>query len=556
MPLWIILTKWPAPSWPTWVTHGSPSAIAAIDFRIGPSVTHASSEPPGMIDGPLSAPSSPPEMPAPTKLMPVSRTAFSRRMVSVNSALPPSTMMSPGSKTFDELVDDGIRALAGLHHDERGARLLQRCGELLVVASSGRTPASGCSSSERLGLLVAAVEDRDRVALAAGEVAGEVRAHHRQSDDADVGLGFGFGHANPRFGRGIGFRLPLAWKRCLRSPRRRDGRLRIRQDDRRRRARRARSACRFVDADDAASGGERREDGGRHPARRRRPGAVAGSRRRAARRTARSSSPARRSSARYRDRLRAAAPDLALVFLDGHARPARARACARDHEFMPATLLDSQLATLEPPDRRRAPHPSRRHPPGRRARRRRHGPTSEAAMSERLRVVVATPLSEELARLRGRGRAAARGRPRTRAARSGRHRLDAAAHARRRAQARFEALRRHGRGALRRARPLGQGARPHGRRQPGPALGAHDPGGRRAADPGRRTSTPRRSTRILFTTSAGVHAVPLAEFAVFGVLAGVKRMPWLEGMQDASSGGRASRSGCCASTTVLVVGLG
>jgi hypothetical protein len=36
-----------------------------------------------MIDGPLSAPSSPPEMPAPTKCSPRSRIAFSRRMVSV-----------------------------------------------------------------------------------------------------------------------------------------------------------------------------------------------------------------------------------------------------------------------------------------------------------------------------------------------------------------------------------------------------------------------------------------------------------------------------------------
>ena len=62
-------------------------------------MTQDSSEPPGMIDGPSSAPSSPPEMPAPTKLMPVSRTAFSRRIVSVNRALPPSTMMSPGSNT-------------------------------------------------------------------------------------------------------------------------------------------------------------------------------------------------------------------------------------------------------------------------------------------------------------------------------------------------------------------------------------------------------------------------------------------------------------------------
>ena len=33
MPLCTILTKWPAPSWPTWVTHGSPSATAAIDSQ-------------------------------------------------------------------------------------------------------------------------------------------------------------------------------------------------------------------------------------------------------------------------------------------------------------------------------------------------------------------------------------------------------------------------------------------------------------------------------------------------------------------------------------------
>jgi len=52
-----------------------------------------------MMLGPRSAPSSPPEIPAPTKLMPVSRTAFSRRIVSGKYALPPSTMMSPGSKT-------------------------------------------------------------------------------------------------------------------------------------------------------------------------------------------------------------------------------------------------------------------------------------------------------------------------------------------------------------------------------------------------------------------------------------------------------------------------
>ncbi len=97
MPLCTIFTKWPAPSVPMWVTHGSPSATAAIDLRIGPRVSQASFDPPGMIEGPFSAPSSPPEMPVPTKLRPFSRRSCSRRMVSWKFALPPSTMMSPSS---------------------------------------------------------------------------------------------------------------------------------------------------------------------------------------------------------------------------------------------------------------------------------------------------------------------------------------------------------------------------------------------------------------------------------------------------------------------------
>src|SRR5699024_975851 len=61
------LDKWPAPSGPMWVTHGVPSTTAAMDSKIGPSVFHDSAGPPGMMDGPLRAPSSPPEIPAPTK---------------------------------------------------------------------------------------------------------------------------------------------------------------------------------------------------------------------------------------------------------------------------------------------------------------------------------------------------------------------------------------------------------------------------------------------------------------------------------------------------------
>jgi carbohydrate kinase (thermoresistant glucokinase family) len=56
----------------------------------------------------------------------------------------------------------------------------------------------------------------------------------------------------------------------------------------------------------------------------------------------------------YRDRLRAAAPDAVFVHLHGSRQLLAGRMGHRVHEFMPVTLLDSQLATLEPlqPDER------------------------------------------------------------------------------------------------------------------------------------------------------------------------------------------------------------
>jgi gluconokinase len=50
----------------------------------------------------------------------------------------------------------------------------------------------------------------------------------------------------------------------------------------------------------------------------------------------------------YRDRLRAAAPAIVFVHLHGSRELLAERMGHRVHEFMPATLLDSQLATLEP----------------------------------------------------------------------------------------------------------------------------------------------------------------------------------------------------------------
>lgn len=51
----------------------------------------------------------------------------------------------------------------------------------------------------------------------------------------------------------------------------------------------------------------------------------------------------------YRDRLRLAAPDLVLVYLHGDRQLLASRMSQRDGHFMPTTLLDSQLATLEEP---------------------------------------------------------------------------------------------------------------------------------------------------------------------------------------------------------------
>ena len=51
----------------------------------------------------------------------------------------------------------------------------------------------------------------------------------------------------------------------------------------------------------------------------------------------------------YRDRIRAAAPGVRFVFLNGPAELIGARMAGRVGHYMPAALLESQLKTLEPP---------------------------------------------------------------------------------------------------------------------------------------------------------------------------------------------------------------
>jgi len=62
--------------------------------------------------------------------------------------------------------------------------------------------------------------------------------------------------------------------------------------------------------------------------------------------------------------------------------------------------------------------------------------------------------------------------------------------------------------------------------------------------------------RIVFTTSAGVHGGPLAEFAVFGVMAGAKNLPRLIADQSARTWPDRWEMRQLDEMTVLVVGLG
>lgn len=52
----------------------------------------------------------------------------------------------------------------------------------------------------------------------------------------------------------------------------------------------------------------------------------------------------------YRDLLRIHISDLVFVYLDGSAQTIAERLALREHEYMPASLLTSQVAALEPPD--------------------------------------------------------------------------------------------------------------------------------------------------------------------------------------------------------------
>jgi phosphoglycerate dehydrogenase-like enzyme len=68
--------------------------------------------------------------------------------------------------------------------------------------------------------------------------------------------------------------------------------------------------------------------------------------------------------------------------------------------------------------------------------------------------------------------------------------------------------------------------------------------------------TPEQLERIVFTTSAGIHAQPLSEFVLLGVLAGAKDLPVLRARQERHDWDDRWLMGQVSEQTILVVGLG
>ncbi len=188
MPLWIVLTKWPAPSVPSQAAQGSPSYLAEIAVSTFSTRFHDASVPPTMIDGPCRAPSSPPETPMPMKVRPEPSSSSKRRIVSRKLALPASIMMSLADSTPRRCAICSSTALAGLHHDDDRPRRTDGGGQLLdrVAGHDHVLQRAGLVVEFRV-FAVGAVEHRDPVALF-GDVEREVRAHHAKADQSDFGV--------------------------------------------------------------------------------------------------------------------------------------------------------------------------------------------------------------------------------------------------------------------------------------------------------------------------------------------------------------------------------
>src|SRR6266511_4312177 len=180
MPLWTIFTKCPAPSGPTWVQHGTPSTLDALDSRVA--LLGAARHDARAVERALLA---------------AGDTGADEVQAALGEgALPPAGVLEPGVAAVDqhvarfqeggELVDHGVDRGAGLDHDQDPPRPGQRLDQLGGRGGAADRPLPAVAGQQLVGAGGRAVVDHDRDAVA-GDVAGEVLAHHGQAGESELG---------------------------------------------------------------------------------------------------------------------------------------------------------------------------------------------------------------------------------------------------------------------------------------------------------------------------------------------------------------------------------
>ena len=184
MPLWTILTKWPAPSGPIQAQHGSPSTRAAIDSRIGTErgirLLRAAGHDrrPGERTDLAAGDAGADEVEA--DLAQPRLTAAG--VVEVRVAAVDDDVA--GLEQRDELVDDGVGGRARLDHDDDAARPLEGGDEVGHRVGGDERPLRAVLLDELRRPGAGAVVDGDDVVVVR-QVAGEVAAHDGEAGDPD-----------------------------------------------------------------------------------------------------------------------------------------------------------------------------------------------------------------------------------------------------------------------------------------------------------------------------------------------------------------------------------
>ena len=160
---------------PTWAAIASKIGLTGWSF--------GSRSPPGMMLGPVRAPSSPPDTPTPRRSTPCSATDSCRRCVSQKFALPPS------------MARHQRQGSAGSQRSQRrsppppapcsSARAAGATSPILDGLMTGQRTLLAVFLHERLHAAGRAVVHRDRD-LVMGDVARQVRAHRREAGEAEV----------------------------------------------------------------------------------------------------------------------------------------------------------------------------------------------------------------------------------------------------------------------------------------------------------------------------------------------------------------------------------